>query len=581
MFCIKCGSQLGDAAKSCPQCGQQVAPLPSISTPAIPPLPQSHDRAPGMGVGFLLILAALAVLVLIGVVVNSGGKTSASPNRPSNSGSVSLANAEMPYEVITVDDFSIPGQRRMSYVILADKAVSFEQRALTARRAAFDLQTRSKADRVVVLLEADKSIAGMGSALAVAEVKDKSLTQLDATAGTYTAHDVEVMGTFRQLQKQFENDETDARQFAAVGRILHITPDAVRRSVMVIVNLAATRKPYTSNSPSESINEAGTHGSPREPANNTENNVTTQPQTGQMVIKPQFDIASPFSEGLAAVRVAGESLSGYINKQGKFVINPKFEFAGQFSEGLAEVGVGPFGTRKYGYIDKQAKVVIALRFSSADRFSEGLAAVQTGELRTGKYGFIDKQGRFVVSPHFENAKSFSEGLAAVQTGSFGTGKWGYVNTQGKFIIIPQFADTSAFSEGLAAVRIDGLPTGKWGNINKLSEFVLAPQFTSAEPFHESVAAVCIGKNAATDKCGYIDKRGGFVVNALFDYAGPFSEGLAAVRIGDATSGKWGYINKQGKFVVAPQFQKAGPFSESFAPVRIGDYITGKGGYIAR
>src|SRR5580765_2442265 len=57
-----------------------------------------------------------------------------------------------------------------------------------------------------------------------------------------------------------------------------------------------------------------------------------------LAIAAQFDEAGPFSEGLAAVRVAGRF--GYIDKQGVTVIPPQFDFAGAFSDGLAHVGIG-------------------------------------------------------------------------------------------------------------------------------------------------------------------------------------------------------------------------------------------------
>ena len=65
---------------------------------------------------------------------------------------------------------------------------------------------------------------------------------------------------------------------------------------------------------------------------------TQQPadQAVRIIIKPQFDEADSFSEGLAAVRVGAKY--GYIDKQGKIVIKPQLDCAGPFSEGLAVKG---------------------------------------------------------------------------------------------------------------------------------------------------------------------------------------------------------------------------------------------------
>lgn len=74
-------------------------------------------------------------------------------------------------------------------------------------------------------------------------------------------------------------------------------------------------------------------------------------KTGNIVIEPQFNSPSIFSEGLAAVKIDGKY--GYINKTGKIVIEARFERALQFSAGLASVYVDD----KRGYIDSTGEHV--------------------------------------------------------------------------------------------------------------------------------------------------------------------------------------------------------------------------------
>jgi hypothetical protein len=66
---------------------------------------------------------------------------------------------------------------------------------------------------------------------------------------------------------------------------------------------------------------------------------------------------------------------GFIDKTGNIVIKPQFNSAWKFSQGLAAVFIGD----KVGYIDKMGNIVIKPQFNSAWKFSEGLAAVQTGD----------------------------------------------------------------------------------------------------------------------------------------------------------------------------------------------------------
>jgi hypothetical protein len=58
---------------------------------------------------------------------------------------------------------------------------------------------------------------------------------------------------------------------------------------------------------------------------------------GNVIIKPQFELALDFREGLAAVRKNVKM--GYISKRGELVIEPKFYEAGSFSEGIAAIDI--------------------------------------------------------------------------------------------------------------------------------------------------------------------------------------------------------------------------------------------------
>src|SRR5215467_13059918 len=81
---------------------------------------------------------------------------------------------------------------------------------------------------------------------------------------------------------------------------------------------------------------------------------------------------------LFRVQVGGKF--GYIDKTGRVTIPPQFDSASRFSEGLAAVGVGDDTIkRKWGYIDQTGRFAIKPRFSKADDFSNGLALVSTME----------------------------------------------------------------------------------------------------------------------------------------------------------------------------------------------------------
>jgi hypothetical protein len=87
---------------------------------------------------------------------------------------------------------------------------------------------------------------------------------------------------------------------------------------------------------------------------------------------------------------------GYIDKTGNMAIRPQFDDAAWFSEGLAAVRTGDPKTGKWGYIDPAGNMVIQPQFAWGGKFSEGLADVRIGD----KYGFVDRTGSMVIQPQF-------------------------------------------------------------------------------------------------------------------------------------------------------------------------------------
>jgi hypothetical protein len=233
-------------------------------------------------------------------------------------------------------------------------------------------------------------------------------------------------------------------------------------------------------------------------------------RAGRTTIKPQFDDARVFSEGLAAVRI-GERW-GYINKLGKYKINPQFMHADDFSDGLALVSDG--------FIDNVGNIVIKPGFIVGESFSDGLAPA----IIDNEWGYMDKTGKVVfrVGPtsQFDYPFQFSEGLAAVITGN----KLGYIDRTGKIVIAPQFSTCDCkhpwFKQDDEKPRNFGFPI----------------------TFSEGFAAALVGK-----KWGYIDKTGKMVINPQFDEAGQFTEGLALVTVG----GRIGYIDNTGRYIWNP------------------------------
>jgi hypothetical protein len=95
--------------------------------------------------------------------------------------------------------------------------------------------------------------------------------------------------------------------------------------------------------------------------------------------------------GLADFRINDKV--GFINIKGEIIIKPQFDWADEFSEGLCVVrnDNGKIGSGKNGYIDTNGNVVIDYKFEYAGKFENGRAHVQIGK----EFVFIDKMGNVV------------------------------------------------------------------------------------------------------------------------------------------------------------------------------------------
>lgn len=91
---------------------------------------------------------------------------------------------------------------------------------------------------------------------------------------------------------------------------------------------------------------------------------------------------------------------GYMNKSGTVVINPQFESASEFSEGMAIVYI----SQKCGYIDTSGKVIVNPQFDLALPFYGGIALVISEDSSGREMGYVDKEGKLVWRETKESAK---------------------------------------------------------------------------------------------------------------------------------------------------------------------------------
>jgi len=98
-------------------------------------------------------------------------------------------------------------------------------------------------------------------------------------------------------------------------------------------------------------------------------------KSGQTLIPFKFEEASPFSDGLAAVK--SHDIWGYIDTTGSMVIDPRFELAGAFTSGHAEVVID----NQAGVVDRNGKLVVETQFARAIPLTEDIVLVAEGPRR--------------------------------------------------------------------------------------------------------------------------------------------------------------------------------------------------------
>jgi hypothetical protein len=298
---------------------------------------------------------------------------------------------------------------------------------------------------------------------------------------------------------------------------------------------------------------------------------------GNLVIKPQFENAGLFEEGLAPVCVNDKW--GYIDHTGKMIIEPRFDAVCYFQEGVAAVGVND----EFYMIDQTGKEVAeGVRFSGLagangfqveKTFIEGLCRCSIRVKDGYKHGFVDKTGRAVIEPIYEDVEPFHNGFARVEIKILGVELWGFIDKNGKKVVKPQYDYVHDFEDGMAWVESNE----KWGRINQQGEMIVKPRYEY--PIGECSEGLMVDvfsekkrlglfrnqvQRNVENKYGFIDRNGNVVIDYRFDYAYEFHEGLAHVMIGDKT----GFIDKSGQIVIEPRFDETHGFQDGFARVKI-------------
>lgn len=351
---------------------------------------------------------------------------------------------------------------------------------------------------------------------------------------------------------------------------------------------------------------------------------------GNMILSPQWEMASNYNSGYAIVGKNGQYESGLIDIQGNLCVEMEYNIEHQngiyilrkpngqydlfgFFDPLSKTLVYPqYDFISHSHASKNSSLILAMKnytIGFLDRFSgtlvipfcynepadqaqfrNGLSLVVTAqETENGielSYHLITEQNKKISFPHNYQAYSsvfhkISEEKVVLidpQSGLFGFGK-----IDGTIVCNPQFDNVYIFSEGYAAICSNGL----WGHIDENGKVIVEPCYDLyygddapyGYEFSNGIAIVPL-----IDRFIAIDYQGNVLFemnyeNQFGNYTEifPFQDnGLAFCKIDN----HYGLINSAGEFIVPPIWQFDVPLSnDSFSSGLEAVSVDGKYGYI--
>lgn len=343
-------------------------------------------------------------------------------------------------------------------------------------------------------------------------------------------------------------------------------------------------------------------------------------------IKPQYEAAGRFVEGLAPVKQGGKW--GFIDEAGKLVIPLRYAgvlahrdgFLLHLEDGKSQSYKLPelYELAGLKYTPKPAEAVApapakpspggevnhklrheypAQKLSWVEPLPDDLEWLGLDPY-AGVMQLIDSAGNVLIPPGCVNYNKTKPDLNGLFP-HFQERKFGVVDHTGKVVVPPAWdgALTAIAQGGLIAVLkgksvqyLDrtGKPTAqkpsaapwedsqgwkadyektakKWGFKDAAGKFVLGPEWEELQMAYGTKFTDGLAGAKQGGRWGFIDRTGKIVIPFEYGKIGPFSNGLAAVR----KDGKFGYVDAKGALVVPSEWDGAEPFENGVARVNRG------------
>jgi hypothetical protein len=213
----------------------------------------------------------------------------------------------------------------------------------------------------------------------------------------------------------------------------------------------------------------------------------------KIIIKPEFDAVTPFTEGLSVVN-KNDSVY-FINKENTNPFDQFFAEAYSFNNGIAPVKYG----KKWCFINRQGQIISAL-YDEINEISNNFYTVKVD----GKYGALDNFAQTIIEPRFEELGDFKNDFAYYRS----EGKSGFVSKDG-YVHKAEFDWLSDFdTDKIAIVKI----RNSYGLINATGTIILDTKYDQILKANNSVFVVVLN-----DHYGFYNGKGCFLIDIAFDF----------------------------------------------------------------
>jgi hypothetical protein len=302
---------------------------------------------------------------------------------------------------------------------------------------------------------------------------------------------------------------------------------------------------------------------------------------GEFVIKPQFDQAMPFTDGIARVKVRSHwrlistkgkfvnkslyedisdfrngvaiirkkeelsstnaILSGLVTIKGAEVIEPNYHYFTPASDlsiyivGLKEKVPGKEEARvRFGVLDANGKTVIPVNFQAIREYNFKLFAVKNTNATWQVY---TSEGLPVFAGTYTDIQEFDEQLATVKQ----NGKWGILHRNGDMVVKPLYKQI--IKKG--ANSYDLVSFTQWKAVSRKKENLFTSEYDNLQPLNNEIYSY-----QYTGKYGLLNEKGNKISEPLYDEITLFVKDLAVVKSGAA----YGLISKRGELLVQAKYQ---------------------------